>query len=161
MDADRTQSGYGAASAPGKSANRNQRQMGQRRPRYVAAVNVALWIAAIAAAAMSFYAAMNKMAVPKDKLVRQGVGTRWAEDFSAGQIRAIGAVEAVGALGLILPQATGIAEVLTPIAAVGLIVLQFGAIATHLRRREAIILPVNLVLVALLLFVAIGRFAGK
>jgi DoxX-like protein len=123
-------------------------------------VNVALWVAAIIAAAMSFGAAMNKLAVPKAKLAQQGMGMRWAEDFSSNQIKAIAAVEAVGAIGLILPEATGITEVLTPIAAVGLILLQFGAIATHLRRHEAAILPVNAVLVALLLFVAIGRFAG-
>jgi hypothetical protein len=123
-------------------------------------VNVALWVAAIVAAAVSLGAAVNKLVVPKDKLMQQGAGTRWAEDFTAGQIKAMGAVEAVGAIGLILPQATGIAPVLTPIAAVGLILLQLGAAATHLRRHETFMLPVNAIMIALLLFVAVGRFAG-
>ena len=38
-------------------------------------------------------------------------------------------------------------------------IVQVGAIFAHLRRNEAKVLPVNIVLLLLALFVAIGRFA--
>ena len=60
---------------------------------------------------------------------------------------------------MILPQATGIAEILTPIAALGLAAIQIGATATHLRRKETKTLLINIVQFLLTLFVAIGRFA--
>ena len=73
----------------------------------------------------------------------------WMEDFSVTQVRLIGAAETLGAIGLIVPFATGILPWLTPLAGVGLIALMLGAAATHLRRREAKMVPVNLVLAAL------------
>jgi hypothetical protein len=123
-------------------------------------VNVALWVAAIIAGSMSFGAAMNKLLVPKDKILQQGKSFQWVEDFSSSQLKAIGAVEALGAVGVIVPQATGVAEILTPIAAIGLVLLQIGAMATHLRRKERQPLPINLLLIGLLAFVAVGRFAN-
>jgi hypothetical protein len=60
--------------------------------------------------------------------------------------------------GLILPAAFDIAPVLTALAASGVVLLMLGAGATHLRRGELGMLPVNLTLAALALFVAIERF---
>ncbi len=84
----------------------------------------------------------------------------WTEDFSDGTVKLIGSMELLGAIGLVLPWATGIATVLTPLAATGLVVIQVLASVVHLRRGEAKALPVNAVLLLLALFVAIGRFAG-
>jgi hypothetical protein len=39
------------------------------------------------------------------------------------------------------------------------VLLQVGAIVVHVRRREAKVLPVNILLLLLALFVAIGRIA--
>jgi uncharacterized membrane protein YphA (DoxX/SURF4 family) len=83
---------------------------------------------------------------------------KWVEDFGPRHIKAIGTVEVLGAIGLILPAALDIAPVLTPIAAVGLALTMLGASATHLRRGELGVLPVNAVLFALAVFVAIERF---
>ena len=71
-------------------------------------------------------------------------------------VKAIGTLEILGALGLILPAVTGILPVLVPLAALGLAVTMIGAVIVHLRRREPFIPP--LVLLALAAFVAIGRF---
>jgi hypothetical protein len=46
-----------------------------------------------------------------------------------------------------------LATVLTPIAASGAVLLMLGAGATHLRRGEPNMLPVNTVLAALALFI--------
>ena len=46
----------------------------------------------------------------------------------------VGASEVAGSLGLILPGATGIMPMLTPLAAVGLAVVMLGASVYHVRR---------------------------
>jgi DoxX-like family len=82
----------------------------------------------------------------------------WVEDFDERQIKEIGTLEVLAAGGLILPPAFDVAPVLTSLAASGVMLLMVGAGATHLRRRELGMLPVNLLLAALALFVAIERF---
>lgn len=99
-----------------------------------------------------------KLLVPKEELVNAGQG--WAEDVSAGNVRLIGVVEVLGAVGLILPALPAfvhIAPILVPLAAVGLVLVMVGAAVIHARRKEAPNLAVNVVLIAAL-FVAWGRF---
>lgn len=119
-------------------------------------VNIALWIITALLAAAFVFAGSSKLGMRKEKLAEMGM--KYVEDFSAGTVKLIGVAELLGALGLILPWATGIAPVLTPVAAVGLVVLMIGAAATHARRKEAKAVPANLVLLVLAAFVAIGRF---
>ena len=119
-------------------------------------MSIALWIVSGILAAAFLFAGGSKLSQPKDKLAQRGMA--FVEDFTATQIRLIGLAEVLGALGLILPRATGIAEVLTPIAAVGLAIVQAGAIVVHRRRKEPKALPANIFLLTLSLFVAIGRF---
>jgi hypothetical protein len=80
------------------------------------------------------------------------------EDFSPATVRFIGIVELAAALGLILPAVTGIAPILTPLAATGLAVVMVLAAITHVRRKEPSGIAVNAVLFALAVFVAWGRF---
>lgn len=47
---------------------------------------------------------------------------------------------------------------LAPLAAIGLAVTMIGAVLTHARRKESQAIVINLVLLALALFVAWGRF---
>ena len=82
----------------------------------------------------------------------------WVEDFSDRTVRFIGVMELLGAVGLILPAATGIATWLTPLAATGLLVVMVLAVLTHLRRKEPQVTPVNLALGLLAAFVAWQRF---
>ena len=70
----------------------------------------------------------------------------------------IGLSEVAGSLGLILPEATGIAPLLTPLAALGLGVIMLGATVHHCRRGEAPLFTI--VLLGLALFVAFGRYHG-
>jgi uncharacterized membrane protein YphA (DoxX/SURF4 family) len=112
-------------------------------------MNIALWIVAgLLAVAFLASGAM--------KLAAFGMG--WVEDFGAGAVKAIGALEVLAAVGLILPAALGIAPVLVPLAAVGLVVLMAGAIITHLRRHEAQVIASPVALLALAVLVAWGRF---
>ena len=83
------------------------------------------------------------------------------KDSSDAGVKAVGLVEILGALGVILPWLTGIAPILTPIAAIGLVVVQIGALRVHLVRNERQPLPANVVLLLLAAFVAVGRFLER
>ena len=95
------------------------------------------------------------MSQPKEKLVKN---MAWVEDFSQGTVRLIGALEVLGAIGVVLPALTGIVPWLTPLAALGLVLLMIGAALTHLRRTEYGNIAMNAVLLVLAAFVAYGRF---
>ena len=66
----------------------------------------------------------------------------------------------LGALGLILPGALGIAPTLVPLAATGLALTMVGAIVTHVRLGETDRLAVPIIVLAMALFVAIERFGA-
>jgi hypothetical protein len=97
-------------------------------------MNVALWIVAGLLAVGSLAGGVKKLIQPKEKLAASGWG--WVEDFTAGTVKAIGALEILAAAGLILPAALGIAPVLVPLAATGAVLLFAGAAIKRLRRRE-------------------------
>jgi uncharacterized membrane protein YphA (DoxX/SURF4 family) len=120
-------------------------------------VNIALWVVAGLLALVFLGAGFAKLTQPKEKL-QANPNMAWTEDFSPGMIKTIGALEVLGGLGLILPELTGIAPVLTPLAAVGLVLVMLGAAVTHARRKETQTIVVNVVLGALAVFVAVGRF---
>lgn len=61
-------------------------------------------------------------------------------------------------LGLVLPAATGLVTVLTPLAATGLAVIMVGAAITHARRKEPQLIVVNVILLAIAALIARGRF---
>ncbi|MFF5010302.1 DoxX family protein [Streptomyces phaeochromogenes] len=118
-------------------------------------MNVFLWIVQALLAAMFAMAGLMKSTQPREKLTKS---LPWVEDFSTGTVRLIGTVELLGALGLILPGATDLATVLTPLAATGLAVIMVLAAITHARRREPSAIAFNAVLLALAVVVAWGRF---
>jgi uncharacterized membrane protein len=82
----------------------------------------------------------------------------WVRAVPAGLVRSIGLAELLGGVGLILPSVSGVAAYLTPLAGVGLTVVMALAAAFHARRRELAAIPANVVLGALALFVAHGRW---
>ncbi|MCA5892447.1 DoxX family protein [Isoptericola sp. NEAU-Y5] len=119
-------------------------------------MDIALWVVA-------GLLALLYLAVGVVKLVRgrRGLADRmpWVEDFGDLVVRFVGLCEIAGAVGLILPWATGRVPVLTPVAAACLVVLQVLAISVHVRRRETSQLGINVLLALLAAFVAVGRFA--
>ena len=120
-------------------------------------MNIALWIVQGILALVFIMAGFMKISQPKNALKEKGMS--YVEDFTDRQVNLIGILEVLGAIGLILPALTGILPTLTPFAAVGLILTMIGAAVTHLRRSgENQKIITNLVLLALALFVAYGRF---
>ncbi|WP_062651703.1 DoxX family protein [Streptomyces maremycinicus] len=119
-------------------------------------MNATLWSLAGLLAVLFLLAGLMKLGQPREKLVDSGMG--WAADLAPGAVKAIGAVEVLGALGLILPAALDVAPVLVAWAAAGLAVTMAGAAAVHARRKEYPLIGVNLVLLVLAAVVAWGRF---
>ncbi|MGY1883954.1 DoxX family protein [Blastococcus sp. SYSU DS0753] len=119
-------------------------------------MNIALWIITALLAAVFLAVGLMKLTQPKPALVEAGQG--WAEDVPDTGVKAIGALEVLGALGLILPALLDTATVLVPLAAVGLAILMLGAAVTHARRREYPNILANVILAALAIFVAVQRF---
>ncbi len=121
-------------------------------------MNIALWIAAGVLAAAFLAAGLMKITGKREQMIER---MPWVADFPQGQIKAIGAIEVLGALGLILPAVTGIAPILVPLAATGLAITMVLAAIMHLRRGDGFgaVVP-NIVLFALAVFVAWGRFGA-
>ncbi|MEA4945160.1 MAG: DoxX family protein [Propionicimonas sp.] len=108
-------------------------------------MTITLWIINILLALVFLGAGAMHAFRPRQALAEN---MAWTADSSDAMVKTIGALELLGALGLILPLATGIAPILTPIAAIGLAIVMVGAVVTHARRSEPIITELVLALVA-------------
>lgn len=121
-------------------------------------MNLALWIVAGLLAAVYLFSGVGKLILSKEKMASMSSSARWVDDFSASGVKSIGALEVLGAVGLILPALLDIAPVLVPLAALGLAMIMVGAVITRIRRREFKIMVADLVYLALAGFVVWGRF---
>ncbi len=115
-------------------------------------MNIVLWVIAVLLA-LAFLAAGTKAF--RYEQARQQL--QWVKDVPRGLVALIGSAEILGALGLVLPAATGILPWLTPVAAVGLVVVMALASGFHASRHEYSGIGLNLVLLLLAAFVAYGR----
>jgi hypothetical protein len=98
-----------------------------------------------------------KVMKPRGDLIDSGM--EYAEDFSPNSVKAIGIIEIVAAIGLVLPPAVDVLPNRAAFAAAGLVIIMIGAAVVHVRRKEYMpSLLVNAVLGGLALFVAIRRF---
>ncbi|MEV8513136.1 DoxX family protein [Dactylosporangium sp. NPDC051484] len=118
-------------------------------------MNIFLWILQIALGAAFTMAGVMKSTQPKEKLAGN---MTWVNRRTPGTVKFIGVTELLGGLGLILPWATGIATILTPLAAVGLAIIMVLAIGDHVRAKEYGVIGINVILGALAVVIAIGRF---
>jgi putative oxidoreductase len=81
----------------------------------------------------------------------------WADDVPIALLRFIGISEVAGALGVVLPALTGIKPHLTPLAALGCMMIMGLAAIFHLSRGEAGMVPLNLSVALVAAFVWWGR----
>ncbi len=120
-------------------------------------MNTIIWVAQGILAAVFLAAGLLKLtntrAALKDK-------TPYVEDFTDGQVKAIGTLELLSAIGVVLPGALKILPALSPIAACGQALTMIAAAATLIRRGENSHVPLNVVIFALAVFVAIERFGA-
>ena len=120
-------------------------------------MNTVIWVVQILLALGFGMAGLMKLTQPREKLVER---MAWVNDFSPNIVRLIGSLEVLGALGVILPALTGILPWLTPVAAVGLVLVMLGAMLTHYRRHEYSAIGMNVILLLLAAVVVYGRFVA-
>jgi putative oxidoreductase len=140
MSVEATAPAVGPRSAPPQSAPK--------------AWNIAFWVVQVLLAASFGMAGFMKMTAPIAELAEKMV---WPGVVPPALVRFIGLSEFTAALGLILPAATRIKPVLTPLAGVGLVIIMVLAAIFHVTRGEFGALPTNFVYGALAAFVAWGR----
>lgn len=119
-------------------------------------MNAVLWVVAVLLALVFAGAGALKALRPKEKVIEVTGG--WAADFPPAALKAIGVAELLGAAGLVLPAAVGFAPVLVPLAATALALVMAGAALVHGRRGEGADTAKTVVLLALAVWVAWGRF---
>jgi uncharacterized membrane protein len=119
-------------------------------------MNIALWIVQGLLAVVFAGSGVVKATRDRKRLFDDGI--TWVEDFPAWAVKAIGVLEILAAVGLVLPAATGVAPMVTPLAAVGIALLMAGACVVHFRRGELPFIGVTVALLAAAVFVAWGRF---
>jgi hypothetical protein len=118
-------------------------------------LHISLWVVQILLALLFGMAGAAKLLMPLEELAAQGmshaVNLPWPTE------RFIGVSELLGAIGLVLPAATGIQPKLTGFAAIGLVTVMFLGAGYHVVYDEVAAVPVPLVLGGLAAFVAWGR----
>ncbi|MFC5702678.1 DoxX family protein [Cohnella faecalis] len=117
-------------------------------------MNIALWIAQGILGLIFIMAGMMK-AFQYEKAKE---GMPWVKEYSKGLVIFIGLSELLGGLGVILPYATGVAPSLTPIAAIALGIVMILAAGFHAKRKENQAIGMNILFLALAIFVAVGRW---
>ncbi len=116
-------------------------------------IHIGLWVAQVFLGFGFGGAGVMKLVTPYADLVAQQA---WAQHTPAALVMLIGVVELAGAVGVILPAATRIRPLLTPLAAAGFVAIMVPAGVLHAVLGEPPI--ANVVLGALAGFVAWGRF---
>lgn len=121
-------------------------------------MNIALWVGQILLAFVCVVSGSMKSTQSRERMIETGQTS--AKIVPLPYMRTAGVTELFAVLGLILPWATGVARVLTPLAAVGFGVIMILAATVHTRLREPRAVATNMVILAVCVFVAIGRFAA-
>jgi hypothetical protein len=125
-------------------------------------MNTLLWTLQGVTAAVFLYSGINKSALDQQTLIAKG--QTGVAGLHTGLIRFIGVTEILGAVGLIVPWWTGIARILTPVAAACFALIMVLAAIAHSRllvrsgnKREGRNILTNVVLLALCAVIAWGR----
>ncbi len=120
-------------------------------------MNMTLWILQVVLGAFFLMTGSGKAFMSWESLQR----IPWIDGASHGLLMFIGWSEILGGIGLILPAATKVKPMLTPLAAAGLTVVMILATGFHARRGEYALMSLTVVLGAVAAFIAYGRVVLK
>ena len=118
-------------------------------------MNIALWAVSAVVAAVFLFSAVTKGTWSKERLL--AAGQTGVGPVPLPMLRTVAFAELLGVTGLVLPWWTGVAPVLTPVAAAGLGIVMIGAATIHLRLGEPRTALANAGILALCVFIALGR----
>jgi hypothetical protein len=120
-------------------------------------MSIATWAASGVLAVLFFGSGVVKSTMSRERLL--ATGQSGIAPFPMPVVRLTAVSEIAAAFGLFLPWLLERAEVLTPLAALGLCVVMAGAAVSHASLREPKQVAANLVVFSLAAFVAADRLA--
>lgn len=120
-------------------------------------MNILLWIVQILLALLFLFGGGVKLVTSAAQWQAQAQTLPEAMRFSHGFMMFIGVVEVLGGLGLILPWLTRIRKGLTPLAALGLLIVMIGAVVVSIMGLGVKAATLPLITGLLCAFVAYGR----
>jgi DoxX-like family len=114
-------------------------------------INIVLWVLQILLAGLFLFAGAIKLVLPIEAMTKQLA-------LPGAFLRFIGVAETLGALGLVLPWSLRIRRELTPLAAVGLLIIMTGAtiLTVKMNGVAAALVPFAVGIFALI--IAYGRW---
>ena len=118
-------------------------------------LNSALWVVQVLLAIGFIAGGAMKLFMPVNKLA---VMWPWAADVPFAILRFMGVVDALAAVGIVLPSIFRIIPKLVPITALCIIILMLSAAIFHFYRGEAASTPINFMFAFMAAFVVWGRF---
>jgi len=137
---------------------KDEQRAPQRRGRWLT-LNGGLWALQLMWGFFFAGSGFGKVLLYDDALYRAAPrAVAWYAAVPQPLIVFIGVCEVLGGVGLILPAMTRVKPKLTPLAAAGLTLTMILAAGFHLTRGEYVLVPANLVLAAVSVFVAAGRW---
>lgn len=116
--------------------------------------HIALWIGQLVLGVLFLTASYLKTSMPADAL---RLALPWTADLPIAVVRALGVLEGLGGLGVVLPALFRVRPSVTPLAAGGLTALMLSAAVFHLLREEPGAAGGVLFLALLAASVAVGR----
>jgi hypothetical protein len=122
------------------------------------ALHISLWILQALLAATLIWAAALKLGKSPNELAAMWP---WAGEVSPTLVKLTGIADLLGGIGLVLPALLRVKPVLTPIAALGIVVLMICAGVFHIARGEASQIGFNIVVAGIAGFIAWGRFRKR
>jgi uncharacterized membrane protein YphA (DoxX/SURF4 family) len=119
------------------------------------AMDTILWICQSFLALVFLYSGAMKSTQSRQWLVTHN--QTGVADISMPLIRFIGITEILGSAGIILPELTQVAPILTPVTAICFAILMVLAAPIHYRRREFRSVAINVFIFLVSVFVAWGK----
>lgn len=116
-------------------------------------LHISLWIAQVLLALLMLSGAVLKW-LP---ISQSSAMMPWMGQLPEWQVRGLGLLDLLGAVGVILPSLLRIRPQLTVAAAIGIVLLMVSAIVFHISRGEASVIGFNVFLLLIAAFIAWGR----
>ena len=116
-------------------------------------MNIALWIVQTLLALLFLFAGGMKLVTPMEEMMKQ-----MPISLPGWFVLFTGVVEVLGAIGVMLPWLLRIQPGLTPLAAVGLVIIMIGATVYTLAAGDVASALIPLLVGSLAAFVAYGRW---
>ena len=120
-------------------------------------MNIALWISTVLVSVVFLYSGVTKSLLQRERLI--AAGQRGIGMFPMPLVRFVAVCELAAVVGLFAPWVTDTARVLTPMSALGLGVVMYGAAISHASLREPKQTGLVVAILVICAFIAAGRIA--